>query len=114
MSHNWTLYQALMDHTNKVNASVAGQTLLLEFQRLAKQECAYCNGFGHSANDCPTDLKLQHLRVGVQEQTQYLNELRKLARTKVKMGDVKGFSLLSGQPGIVGNNAYKQTKRRRQ
>ena len=114
MSHNWTLYQALMDHTNKVNASVAAQTLAKEFTRLAKQECAYCNGFGHSANDCPTDLKLQQLRVGVQEQTQYVLKLRKLARAKVKMSEVTGFSLLSGRQGWAGNNGYKKARRKLQ
>ena len=45
----------------------AAKVLVVEFERLEKQKCAYCNGFGHSGNDCPTDHKISHLRGGVLE-----------------------------------------------
>ena len=48
------------------------KALLPEFQRLAKQKCAYCSGWGHSGNDCPTDAKVSHLRGGVREQNTLL------------------------------------------
>ena len=41
--------------------------LKLEFARLYKQKCGYCDGFGHSGNDCPTDHKIAQLRGGVLE-----------------------------------------------
>ena len=114
MSNKWTIGEALLGYLTENPSDVAAQTLAKEFTRLAKQECAYCNGFGHSANDCPTDLKLQQLRVGVQEQTQYVLKLRKLARAKVKMSEVTGFSLLSGRQGWAGNNGYKKARRKLQ
>ena len=75
-----------------------GTTLKLELTRIGKQKCAYCDGFGHAGNDCPTDFKLAQLRIGVREQAQLLLEMRKAARDRAAMKDVKGFSLLSGRP----------------
>ena len=49
-----------------------GKTLKIEIDRLAKQKCPYCSGFGHSGNDCPTDYKLGQLRLGVREQATIL------------------------------------------
>ena len=39
--------------------------LLSELDLLNEQRCAYCSGYGHSPNDCPTDKKLAHLRTGI-------------------------------------------------
>ena len=43
-------------------------SLLMEIERLHKQKCAYCSGFGHSKSNCPTDYKLSQLSMGVREQ----------------------------------------------
>ena len=44
------------------------QVLGVEMDRIGKQRCGYCDGYGHSGNDCPTDYKLDQLRIGVREQ----------------------------------------------
>ena len=69
-----------------------------EFERLNKQRCAYCSGWGHSGNDCPTDSKIDQLRGGVKEQTQVLIFIRKQARAEANMNGVSGFSLISADP----------------
>ena len=50
----------------------AATVLEVEFKRLAKQICPYCDGYGHSGNDCPTDSKIAVLRGGVLEQTRVI------------------------------------------
>ena len=57
--------------------------------------CPYCNGWGHSGNDCPTDAKIAHLRGGVREQNKLLQVIRKQLRDESGMSNVTGFSLLS-------------------
>ena len=76
-----------------------GRTLKLELARIGKQKCAYCDGFGHAGNDCPTDFKLNQLKMGVREQAQVVMSLRKAARDRANMKDVSGFSLLPAKPG---------------
>ena len=73
-----------------------------EFERLKKQKCAYCDGYGHSGNDCPTDHKISHLRGGVLEANRVLTAIRKQCRTEAGMADVTGFSLLSADPNKHG------------
>ena len=51
--------------------------LLPEFDRLRKQTCPYCSGYGHAGKDCPTDAKIKHLRGGIREQNKALLRLRK-------------------------------------
>ena len=68
--------------------------------------CPYCDGHGHSGNDCPTDAKIAHLRGGVQEQNKFLQATRKALRKASGMADVTGFSLLSAsepKPGTKRN-----------
>ena len=79
-----------------------GRALLPEFERLSKQECPYCSGWGHSGNDCPTDRKISHMRGGVREQNAYIQKCRKAARIASGMANVSGFSLLSAKPSLVG------------
>ena len=83
----------------EINARQAGPALALypEFERLAKQRCPYCSGYGHSGNDCPTDAKISHLRGGVREQNAFIQKCRKEAREASGMKNVTGFSLLSAQ-----------------
>ena len=54
--------------------------LAIEMRRLRKQRCGYCDGYGHSGNDCPTDYKLRQLRIGVREQVVLVQELRTYGR----------------------------------
>ena len=75
--------------------------LLPEIERLNKQRCPYCSGWGHSGRDCPTDAKLRHLRGGVREQNAALMQARAAARKEYNMGQVTGFSLLSPKRGIL-------------
>ena len=69
-----------------------------EFKRLKIQKCPYCDGWGHSGNDCPTDAKIKHLRGGVREQNRFLQLCRKKLRKESGMADKTGFSLLSAAP----------------
>ena len=59
---------ALGDRSQDATIKAAAQSLLVEFTRLNKQLCPYCDGWGHSGNDCPTDKKISQLRGGVREQ----------------------------------------------
>ena len=72
--------------------------------------CPYCDGYGHSGNDCPTDAKIAHLRGGVREQNQLLMKLRKELRDASNMKEVTGFSLLSASKPTIG---VKRTHRER-
>ena len=60
--------------------SASGITLQLEIDRLNKQRCPSCSGFGHAFKDCPTDYKLLQLRHGVREQAKLVTDLRDAAR----------------------------------
>ena len=76
----------------------AAVVLGYEFARLIKQKCPYCDGYGHSGNDCPTDAKIAHLRGGVLEANRVLVQIRKECRDAAGMANVTGFSLLSANP----------------
>ena len=71
------------------------KVLMLEFNRLNIQKCPYCDGHGHSGNDCPTDHKLTALRMGTKEQKQTLQAIRKTCRAEAGMASKSGFSQLS-------------------
>ena len=86
------------DEKLKSSASV----LKLEFERLEKQICPYCDGYGHSGNDCPTDSKIDNMRGGVKEQNKVIQTIRAQCRALSGMSEVKGFSLLSANPRRVG------------
>ena len=77
----------------------AAIVLNFEFERLGKQKCGYCDGWGHSGNDCPTDRKISQLRGGVAEQNKVLQKLRKDCRVAAGMKNKTGFSLLSAETG---------------
>ena len=86
--------------TGNDGAHIKGAAIVLgyEFARLIKQKCPYCDGFGHSGNDCPTDAKIAHLRGGVLEANRVLVQIRKECRDAAGMANVTGFSLLSANP----------------
>ena len=72
---SWTLQTKLTEiKTNAGDQRIkaAANVLSFEIERLAKQRCPYCDGFGHSGNDCPTDHKIAQLRGGVNEQNKVL------------------------------------------
>ena len=76
----WNFLTKLTEIINKNpgnETGAAAKVLKFEFDRLNKQKCAYCDGFGHSGNDCPTDFKVSQLRGGVQEQTKVIQMIRK-------------------------------------
>ena len=53
-----TKLDKLISETNDAKKKGVMTTLQLEIDRIAIQVCAYCDGNGHSGNDCPTDYKL--------------------------------------------------------
>ena len=76
----WTMQTRLtaiagaVDNSPLKNAAIV---LGYEFARLVKQRCAYCDGYGHSGNDCPTDSKIAQLRGGILEANQAIQLIRK-------------------------------------
>jgi hypothetical protein len=99
--HPWTMNTKLTEQANNgatAAIKLAATVLGYEFQRLAKQKCAYCDGIGHSGNDCPTDRKVSQMRGGIKEQNTILQLIRKQCRVDAGMGNVKGFSLISADP----------------
>ena len=54
-----------------------------ELDRLNKQRCSTCTGYGHSVKHCPTHVKLCTLRVGVREQRALVDKMLKAARKAV-------------------------------
>ena len=65
---SWKFYTLLEKEKRAEDLKQKGgpaTALLPEFERLMKQKCPYCDGFGHSGNDCPTDAKIAHMRGGV-------------------------------------------------
>ena len=96
----WTMQTQLATYMGRDAGDplkLAATVLNYEFDRLVKQRCPYCNGFGHSGNDCPTDRKVKQLRGGVKEQNEVLQYVRKRCRVAAGMGKVKNFSLLSAR-----------------
>ena len=72
---NWQAYKELLEDAKKeVDARQIGMAsqLKAEFERLAKQLCPYCSGFGHSGKECPTDAKISHLRGGICSQNRVI------------------------------------------
>ena len=94
-TNTWEFYSQLQHHATKNPDCSSTKTLILEFKRLNIQKCSYCSGFGHSANDCPTDAKLRQLRVGTAEQTEFMKSVRAEAKLQCPMKDAKGFSKLT-------------------
>ena len=93
----WTWYKLLIKvagDEDAMNSPAPATSLKTEFERLAKQLCPYCSGYGHAGKDCPTDAKLSHLRGGVREQNALLQRLRNECRTNAQLANVSGFSLL--------------------
>ena len=113
MALHWTMQQKLTEISlNDKNEAirVAASVLSVEFTRLAKQKCGYCDGFGHSGNDCPTDRKISHLRGGVAEQNKIVQQVRKASRIAANMKDVQGFSLLSAETGKAISKKRKRSE----
>ena len=94
----WQFKQKLDAYITKCPKDAAAANIAPEVERLGKQRCGYCSGFGHSGNDCPTDAKLLQLRIGVREQAQLVQYLRKECRIAANMKGITGFSLLSAHP----------------
>ncbi len=98
------------DISNEVKYTA--RVLGYEFTRLEKQRCPYCDGFGHSGNDCPTDHKIAQLRGGVLEQNRVIQVIRKECRVASGMANVTGFSLLTADPkkGKLGKRKFTETQ----
>ena len=109
---SWNLQKKLTNIALSKDGSrlvTAAILLSYEFERLKKQKCAYCDGWGHSGNDCPTDHKISQLRGGVLEANRVLQLIRKECRKEAGMAHVSGFSLLSADPNKsgLGKRAHK-------
>ena len=88
------LIKAQADKDKREGKATFAIAMLPEFERLNKQTCPYCSGWGHAAKDCPTDAKIKHMRGGVREQNAALVSLRQAAVVEANMVDVTGFSFL--------------------
>ena len=110
----WKFLTELDAHIESNSTCPTAAALRFEIVRLSKQECCFCSGFGHAGDDCLTNEKLKKLRGGIAEQTNWVNELRKKARLETPMGDVSGFSTLSGNIKVVkggrGKNSYARVR----
>ena len=70
-STKWAFYILVEKETKKVGETEPNPLacdIWPEVERLSKQVCPYCSGFGHSGKDCPTDAKISSLRGGVRSQ----------------------------------------------
>ena len=95
---DWRFHEELKkvaEQAESTRIKRAAKMLLIEFDRLSIQECAYCNGFGHSREDCPTDKKLAAIRLGWEECTKVLNASRNERVEAVGMKDKSGYSWVS-------------------
>ena len=92
----WTFATLLQEHIDQHPEDLAALTLKLEVDRLGKQECAYCDGFGHSKEDCATNKKLTWLRASVKDQADYVNAVRRKLVAEKPQGEKEGFSKLTG------------------
>ena len=97
----WTLKKKLDDFVSANGTNIHAKCLQAEIDRINVQVCGYCDGWGHSGNDCPTDAKLFLLRQGIAEQRKIIIQLRKECRAAAGMSGVKGFSLLSAKSGRI-------------
>ena len=104
-----TKLNAIATGNESVKIKTAATVLSYEFDRLKKQKCAYCDGYGHSGNDCPTDHKISQLRGGVLEANRVIQAIRKSCRKDAGMANVNGFSLLSADPNRT--NLGKRARR---
>ena len=71
----WHFYMLVAEDTKKTEEKEPNKfacDIWPEVERLSKQRCPYCSGFGHSGKDCPTDAKLSSLRGGVREQNKVI------------------------------------------
>ena len=96
----WHVHEAIAQESEKElkNSHTGPCTIILtELNRLKKQRCPYCSGFGHAGKDCPTDNKISRLRGGIREQNAVLVRLRKKCRISYNLAEVTGFSLLSAK-----------------
>ena len=86
MCDNWTLYKTLKaivsaNLGDAVNGrDLHGSVLLSEIAALGKIQCEECDGFGHSANKCPTYDKIQAVTKGVPAFRTYVNRAREAKR----------------------------------
>ncbi len=113
MAKTWTMQEKLteiINHGQSPREKGAALMLSVEFARLVKQKCGYCDGFGHSGKDCPTDHKIANLRGGVAEQNKVLQQLRKECHVASGMANVRGFSLLSADPNKTRLGKRKRSK----
>ena len=109
----WELYAALEAFIKENSENKAGPVLQLEFDRFAIQRCLWCSGYGHSAEDCITGMKMKQLGSGVQEQVAMVRTLREEARKKLPMADQTKFSRLSGNPHKLSRPFYNSAYDRR-
>ena len=92
-THKWRIreYVKLISADRDKAKREAAETILLDLNKLKKQRCPYCQGYGHSGKDCPTDRKLAPLRNGTAEMKQVLMAVRKECRTEANMKVESGF-----------------------
>ena len=55
--HPWYLYDLIVSEPD-ANLELAKKIAIVELDLLKKQKCAWCSGFGHKKEDCPTGSKL--------------------------------------------------------
>ena len=72
--------------------------LMVEVSLLEKQRCAFCSGWGHAGNNCPTDFKLKQLRLSGGTASSIILDCRKKCRTLLPMKAITGFSQLRATP----------------
>ena len=97
-NNSWYFALYLDQNTSKVDNG-AKAALKVELHLLLSQKCAYCSGFGHSGNDCPTDHKLSLLRLSTSANRVLITTARKEARLHAGMATVTRYSLLSASAG---------------
>ena len=92
----------------------AATSILHEMEALNKQRCPYCSGWGHSGNDCPTDMKLAGLRrYGTSAMKKVLRDARKHCRVVVAPTEVIQYSQLSPtllKKRVKTNNGYDKMR----
>ena len=104
---SWDLFRIVNWSTQNNDAEFAGQRIAAqamkkEFELLYRQRCAYCSGYGHSGNQCPTDAKLLLMRRGgTGDMRLVLINARKQARKAAGMINNKNYSKLSVAAGML-------------
>ena len=82
-----------------------------EFDRLAKQRCWACSGYGHAPKDCPTAVKIATLRVGVREQAKLIDMLKLATKKKISRVPVSQLSLLKARPVFIKKRVAKSERK---